>query len=235
MAGSVNIVSYASGSERIMATIRLGADGEVVIRGKLPPALQELLMDARERAKTPEAFLERLPSELHGSIIRAIPVKAPVKQLSSSFRPFNLADWDESQHPRDDHGKFTDGGGSGADFAGLLKTIGQPDGGFTVQPVSGAQPKTGYALSLFKGRERVRDVGTLKLTDLAQFAKDNKDLLSQSDNYFGAWHNPEDHKIYMDVSKVVTDASEAERLGRDNDQLAYFDLGKGQSVPIAKR
>lgn len=120
-------------------------------------------------------------------------------------------------------------GGSTA-TSGILDAIQKADGGFTYNPLTGHSPTSGYALSLHKDRERV--LNEMSLVHLAQYAKDNNDLLSAADNYLGGWHNPEDGKFYLDVSTVVKNPSDAERLGREHHQLAYFDLSKGQSVPI---
>lgn len=117
----------------------------------------------------------------------------------------------------------------------LVDQIKQRDGGFTVHATSGKVPTTGYALSVYKGRETVIPATKLTLKDLVSFAVKNGDLLAKDDNYFGAWNNPADGKVYMDVSKVVATAAEADRLGRENNQIAYFDLGKGQSVEVMKQ
>jgi hypothetical protein len=171
------------------------------------------------------------------------------------------SDWNASQRPRDEDRRFTantTGGRAGVRdgevqqkapfspspgdairkagdrFGRLLDQIKQPDGGFTVHAVTGRQPTTGYALSLYKGRETTKPAEDLKLVDLVRFAMANEDLLRQPDHYFGVWHNPKNNLIYMDVSRVVQSAAEAERLGRQNQQLTYFDLAEGQSIDIEK-
>lgn len=122
-------------------------------------------------------------------------------------------------------------GGSGPS-AGLLDAIKKADGGFTYNAVTGEQPHSGYALSLHKDRELVLDAKQVSLVTLARYAQDNRSLLGEPNNFLGAWHNPVDDKIYIDVSTVVKSAAEAERLARDAHQLAYFDLEKGQSVEV---
>lgn len=122
-------------------------------------------------------------------------------------------------------------GGSGPS-AGLLDAIKKADGGFTYNAVTGEQPKTGYALSLHKDREQVLDAKQVSLVTLAQYAQDNRSLLGQPNNFLGAWHNPVDDKIYIDVSTVVKSATEAERLAREAHQLAYFDLEHGKSIEV---
>lgn len=72
----------------------------------------------------------------------------------------------------------------------------------------------------------------VNLITLAQYAKDNADLLAQSGNYMGGWHNPKDDKVYLDVSKVLATAEEAEALARENKQLAYYDLEQHKAVMV---
>jgi hypothetical protein len=67
---------------------------------------------------------------------------------------------------------------------------------------------------------------------LASYAAKNWDLLKETSNYMGGWHNPDDGKVYLDVSTVVETAAEAERLCREANQIAYFDLVKGQSIKV---
>lgn len=139
--------------------------------------------------------------------------------------------------PRAGHGQFGTGkfaNSKGMEgMSGMMANISKPDGGFTYHAVTGHQPTTGYALSIYKGHEKVLDAKTMTPKDLVKFAMANRDLLSQKDNFFGAWHNPADGKVYLDISKVVGNPQQAERLGRANNQLAYFDLAGGKSVDIS--
>lgn len=134
--------------------------------------------------------------------------------------------------PRDDHGQWTDSGRAG--LSALVTQIGQPDGGFTYQPATADQPTHGYAVSIYKGREVVLDAKDVTVEALAKYAVQNWDLLQQGDNHFGGWHNPDDGKVYLDVSRVVRDAGEANRLAAAHDQIAYFDLHAGKSIPTTK-
>jgi hypothetical protein len=128
--------------------------------------------------------------------------------------------------PRDNQGQWTSG------FGGLMADIAKPDGGFTYSVTTNSSPKSGYALSIHKGREQVIPMKELTPLALTQYAIHNHDLLSQANNYLGAWHNPEDNKVYLDISTVVHSTEEATRLGRLHNQLAYFDLGKGEAIRL---
>lgn len=140
-------------------------------------------------------------------------------------------------------GQWTDGGGGAAadeakpeetpkeGYEALMHGIAQPDGGFTWSPVTGS-PDGGYALSIYKGREATFDVKSVTPKDLASYAKSNWDLISKPGNYLGAWHNPDDGKLYLDVSTVVGTEAEARALAKEHSQLAYFDLKGGKSVAM---
>lgn len=117
----------------------------------------------------------------------------------------------------------------------VLAAIEKADGGFTYNPVTGEQPTTGFALSIHPEREQKIDGSKADVVALAEYAAKNWDLLSQPQNYMGGWHSPDDGQVYLDVSTVVQTAEEAERLAREANQLAYFDLVKGQSIKLEYR
>lgn len=147
--------------------------------------------------------------------------------------------------PRDDHGRWTSGGG-GSDsnkpsplgapqghMHDLLERVRQPDGGFTYHVFSDKEPKEGYALSLHPERSYVQDIDKLQFSDLVGYVAKNNDLLKQADNYLGAWHDPRSSKVYLDVSTITKDRGTAERLAREHKQIAYFDLKAGNSVDVS--
>jgi hypothetical protein len=151
------------------------------------------------------------------------------------------SDYQEGEHPRGVGGKWSEKGGldpykrwaqahpkAGGD---LLQRL-QQEGGFTYHVMSGNSPKTGYVVSPYKAHERVLNVSTLTPMDLAHYVVDHQDLLSKPDHYFGSWHNKDDGKVYLDVAVVTDDAEKAEQLSRENAQLAYFDLGKMETVNV---
>jgi SPP1 gp7 family putative phage head morphogenesis protein len=128
------------------------------------------------------------------------------------------------------HGnQYTGGLGS------LLERISAPDSGFTYSMVTGHEPTTGYVLSIHKDREQPLDLDKLTLENLVDYTQRNSDLLTQPQNYLGAWHDPVSHRVFLDVSSVTTDAHEAARLAQEHDQLAYFDLSTMTSVPVAPK
>jgi len=124
-------------------------------------------------------------------------------------------------------GQWTSGGSSS-----LMSRLSEPDGGFTYQPVSGDEPKEGFAVSPYPKRSFAKDMKDLTHKDLARFAKANRDLLKRPDHYIGAWHDPESGKVFLGVSIVSKDAARARHLALSHDQIAYFDLSTGKSVTV---
>lgn len=117
-------------------------------------------------------------------------------------------------------------------FNSLVERISAPDSGFTYSMVTGHEPKTGYVLSIHKDREQALPLDKVTLDTLIDYTQKNADLLTKPENYLGAWHDPESHKVFLDVSSVTQDAQEAAKLAKEFQQLAYFDLGTMSSVPV---
>jgi hypothetical protein len=72
------------------------------------------------------------------------------------------------------------------------------------------------------------------LAHLGQYLHNNRDLLGQKGYHLGAWHDPTDHMIYLDVSHVVKSRGEADQLAKQHGQIAWFDLKAGKSVRVER-
>lgn len=134
-----------------------------------------------------------------------------------------------------DQPRIPSGPGGGqwvGEFGALLADIAKPDGGFTYSLSTHHRPTEGFALSLHQDREQTADVIAITPESIVAYAVKNWDLLKESNNYLGAWHNPENDKVYFDVSTVVQDPEEAATLGRAHGQLAYYDLKAGKAVTL---
>jgi hypothetical protein len=110
----------------------------------------------------------------------------------------------------------------------LVDRVAVPDGGFTVDPRTGADVTGGYAVSLHPEAGRV----LAKVTPgaLLEFVMTRSDLLTVPGNVFGAWRDPADGRVYLDVSTLVDDLDQALELARQHDQLAVYDFAAGRSV-----
>ena len=117
----------------------------------------------------------------------------------------------------------------------VLKTVNQPDGGATFNPLNNKTPSSGFCYSPYPEVSK-----TVKFSeDLAEnknillnYLKENKELLEKENHYIGLWNDPETGIIYMDVSVHSMNAKEV-RIGcEEKDQIAYFDLQTFESVTV---
>lgn len=156
--------------------------------------------------------------------------KTVFRYLPSSLRvkDFNP---DEPREP-----KGSRGGGRWTKAAGGLAATLKKSGGFSYNVVGENSLKPGdkvCVVSPYKDRERVFD--SITPMDLAQYVVDNYDLLSKDGHYFGGWADPDSGKVFLDVSIATPDRAEAEKLCRENEQLAYFDMEKMDTVSVGKK
>jgi hypothetical protein len=103
---------------------------------------------------------------------------------------------------------------------------------FSYQPVLKKAPISGYALSPYPERSRTFDVQELNLASIAQYLIDNAEMWGSKKHYLGGWLDRATGKFYLDVSIVVQDRSEAERLTRMHKERAYFDIAKRKTVYV---
>lgn len=116
-------------------------------------------------------------------------------------------------------------------LAALADALRVPDGGFTLDPATGAAIESGYVVSVHPDRERVFD-RPVTGADLAAYIADMVQVLARPGRAFGGWHDPDSGRAHLDVSVVVASLADAMTLGRAAGQLAVFDLDTGQSIPI---
>jgi hypothetical protein len=113
----------------------------------------------------------------------------------------------------------------------LIKQL-KDNGGFTFHAQTGEQPTKGYSVSPFQDREAIFPGTDVRPSDLHNYVAKNQDLLSKPDHYLGGWHDKEHGNTAIDVSIIKPTKDSAEMTGRDHKQKAYFDLEKGEDVPI---
>lgn len=133
-------------------------------------------------------------------------------------------------------GQFCSDGDLNSVWTSLNERINKADGGFTVQPVTKEEPKTGFAVSIYPDRTvTFASAGKMSEAQFVKFVRDNKDILTQKDHYIGGWHDPSDGTIYLDVSVVKSTEDDARALAIKNNQISYFDFKNGRSVNVEKR
>lgn len=117
-------------------------------------------------------------------------------------------------------------------FSHALREISAPDGGATINAV-GEVPTSGFCYSPFPERSvAYRPPQKIELRDLNKYVRDNDDLLSQEGHFVGLWNDPQDGTVYLDVSVVTMEASEARQQCEEKDQIAFFDLQDFSSVTV---
>ena len=154
--------------------------------------------------------------------------------------------WNESLHPRDPAGRSTGGRfvslrskietNSAAMSEGDLRDrVLEPDGGFTYETSTGKEPRWGFSVSTRPDLSEPFEPKTFSYKQIKDYYVRNLAVLSEKGNYIGAWHNPKTGQGFLDVSRVVGSASEAEKLSKRHDQISYFVLHEGHSVTVNEK
>lgn len=111
-------------------------------------------------------------------------------------------------------------------------SVQEPDGGMTYDIHSKA-PTVGFGYSPYPERSvGFPSADDIHVGDIFAFWNNNKDLLETEDHYIGLWNDPKDGQVWLDVSKVTMDASEARDMCEKKDQKAYFDFQDFHSVKV---
>jgi hypothetical protein len=113
----------------------------------------------------------------------------------------------------------------------LADALSVPDGGFSVDPITGADMRAGYAVAVHPEHARIL---THRVTagDLIGYTARVAAALELPGRILGGWHDPTSGAVYPDVSVVTSRLSEALSLGIQYHQLAVFDLASMESVPV---
>ena len=104
------------------------------------------------------------------------------------------------------------------------------NGGFSHHPGHGAAPSTGYMASYKLSspeQAAVHDLHTLTPEHIAAHRNAISEHLAKPDSYQGGWLDRGENKVYLDASRHFHDEGKVRKFSLDNDQLAYYDLGKG--------
>jgi hypothetical protein len=118
-----------------------------------------------------------------------------------------------------------------ARISAMADALSVPDGGFTVDPSDGSNVRTGYAVAVHPEHERIYD-SRLNSNDLHEYITHAKEALSLPGRFLGGWRDPATGLVYLDVSVVTADRSDAMTLARETAQLAIFDLFTMESVSV---
>lgn len=120
--------------------------------------------------------------------------------------------------------------------AQFLAVVARANGGFTYRVHDGMFPKTGFAVALAKAYERTGP-GDLQDHHVADYYADHVRTLDAAREVYGnvclgAWHY--DGQWYLDISVVCDSLAQALAWGRENNQIAVYDLATGESIACAE-
>lgn len=105
------------------------------------------------------------------------------------------------------------------------------DGGFSVDSQTGEDARAGFAVAVHPEHERVV-TSPVGVADLIAYLVDVAHVLALPGRVFGGWRDPQTDTVYLDVSAIVSDYSDAVSLARKANQVAVFDLAAGESVRV---
>ena len=124
--------------------------------------------------------------------------------------------------------------------AGKIVNMTKARGGYSVNLPTGDIPNQGLMMGMYKNSDPRNSVveGMINRADVAKQTEMNANQLNNPENYFGSWHNPEENKTYLDVSKRFepNELRKAVKFGERTGQLAGYDVGanagKGDTFPV---
>lgn len=105
-----------------------------------------------------------------------------------------------------------------------------PDGGFSINPLSGKSPSKQYMVAE-PGHEQEFNVKDMTPDHIANHAKATQSMYDDLNMFQGGWNDPSSGKAYLDVSRQYGDYGTAQDAARRNKQLAIFDTHAGKSIP----
>ena len=107
----------------------------------------------------------------------------------------------------------------------MLQTLGAtfPDG-FTVDKNTFQPITKGFSVAVAETQNSFGNVGAARV---AAYAKAHDEI-----NAVGGWYNTENKQYYFDAVIIVNDLETAKRLGRENKQIAIFDLENLQEIRL---
>lgn len=121
-------------------------------------------------------------------------------------------------------------------FKKIIEDVQVSDGGATVDKY-GKPAQAFYFGSTYPQFEKVVNNSKLVTIELLQeyinhVNKVGNGLLNRDDMFLGLWNDPEDNKVYLDVSQGFDNVKDVAKACRDNGQIAYFDVQKRKSVRL---
>ena len=113
----------------------------------------------------------------------------------------------------------------------------QKQGGYSVDPITGAEPTEGLMMGTYRNtdpRNLVLEGRNLRPGDVQEFARRNLAALTPENRYLGSWRDPETGKTYLDVSQrfPASDIRPATKFGERSGQISGYNVGAGETFPV---
>lgn len=105
----------------------------------------------------------------------------------------------------------------------IIKNI-KKSGGASVALKTGAKPTSGYMVAPSKTSEQMLPMTDLNKQAVEQYINQNAKSLNQPNNYLGAWVNPENAQVYLDVSRNISSQFLSKNMAKKADQEAIWDI-----------
>lgn len=119
----------------------------------------------------------------------------------------------------------------------ILQNVRQADGGATIDK-NGNFANGKYYASIYPQYSFIVDNAnevTAKTIQnyIKQVNKLSGGLLDRPNCYLGLWNNPDNNKVYFDISQAFNDKKAVKNACLEHEQIAYFDVASGKSVKVA--
>lgn len=119
----------------------------------------------------------------------------------------------------------------------ILKNVRQADGGATIDK-NGNFAKGKYYASIYPQYslivDNANDVTAKTIQNyVEQVNKLSGGILDRPNNYIGLWNNPDNNKVYFDISKSFNNRKAVKNACLKHEQIAYFDAKSGKSIKVA--
>jgi hypothetical protein len=103
--------------------------------------------------------------------------------------------------------------------------------GFTVNAATLQPVTTGYAVALKKTQNSFGAEGLAKVANVIEELQVSDNLNGRT-LAFGGWYDSKSGLYYYDATVICQDRKEAIEAGRENEQIAIFDLGKLEEIRL---
>lgn len=81
-----------------------------------------------------------------------------------------------------------------------------------------------YAVAMYPECEIIIDLNLFDEGTVYEYIHENIELLRDKRNSLGTWIDTENNKVYLDISRTISDFDDAIQCAKANSQLAIFDL-----------